>query len=102
MRILLILCSSLLFSATSNFNVEGMMCGVGCVNKIKAQVGSLDGVKSCDVNFDKGTMVVEYDESKLDDKLIIKTLTDKTTYTCSAKKDEEPKKGFFKRLFSWF
>ena len=101
MRILLILCSSLLFSATSNFNVSGMMCGAGCVNKIETQVGSLDGVKSCDVNFDKGTMTVEYDESKLDDKLIIKTLTDKTTYTCTPKKDKEPKKGFFKRIFGW-
>ena len=102
MKLLLLLTCSVLFSATSNFNVEGMMCGVGCANKIKTQVNSLDGIKSCDVNFDKGIMTVKYDETKLDDKLIIKTLTDKTTYTCTIKKDDEPKKGFFKRIFGWF
>jgi len=102
MRLLIILTFSFLFSATSNFNVEGMMCGVGCVNKIKTNIGSIDGVKSCDINFDKGIMTVEYDETKLDDKKIIKALNDKTTYTCSPRKDDEPKKGFFKRIFSWF
>ena len=35
MRLLLIMTVSLLFSATSEFNVKGMMCGVGYVNKIK-------------------------------------------------------------------
>ena len=102
MKLLIILCCSTLFAATSNFDVQGMMCGVGCANKIKTHVGSLDGVKSCDVNFEKGLLTVEYDESKLDDKKIIKTLSDKTTYKCSPKKDEKPKKGFFKRIFSWF
>ena len=38
MRLLLILTFSLLFSATSEFDVKGMMCGVGCVNKIKANI----------------------------------------------------------------
>ena len=102
MKLLLFLICSFVFSTTSNFNLEGMMCGVGCVNKIKTQVGALDGVKSCDVNFDKGIMTVDYDEAKLDDKLIIKTLTDKTTYKCSIKKDKEPKKGFLQRIFGWF
>ena len=102
MKLLLLLICSFIFSATSNFNVEGMMCGVGCVKKIKAQIGSLDGVKSCDVNFDKGTMIVDYDELKLNDEAIIKTLNAKTTYSCSIKKDNEPKKGFLQRIFSWF
>tara|TARA_B100001250_G_C19676930_1_gene734064 strand:+ start:444 stop:749 length:306 start_codon:yes stop_codon:yes gene_type:complete len=101
MRLLLILTCSFLLSATSEFNVKGMMCGVGCVNKIKSNVGSLDGVKNCDVNFDKGLLMVEYDEAKINDQTILKTLQDKTTYSCSLKKDE-PKKGFFKRIFGWF
>ena len=79
-----------------------MMCGAGCVKKIKKQVGSMDGVQSCEVNFEKGTMLVEYDELKLNDEAIIKKLNDKTTYSCSVKKDNEPKKGFFQRIFSWF
>ena len=101
MKLLLILTCSLLFSVTSEFNVQGMMCGAGCVNKIKSHIGTLDGVKKCDVNFEKGLMTVDYDESKLNDQAIIEKLNDKTTYSCSIKKDE-PKKGFFQRIFSWF
>ncbi len=102
MRLLLILTFSLLFSATSEFDVKGMMCGVGCVNKIKTNIGSLDGVQKCDVNFDKGIMIVDYDENKVNDQTIIKKLTDKTTYSCSPRSQEEKPKGFFKRIFSWF
>ncbi len=100
MRLLSILTCSLLFSATAEFNVQGMMCGVGCASKIKTHIGSLDGVSKCDVNFDKGLLTVEYDESKMDDQAIVKTLNDKTTYSCSVKEDKP--KGFFKRIFSWF
>ena len=102
MKLLLFLICSFVFSTTSSFSVEGMMCGAGCVNKIKKNIGSMDGVKKCDVNFEKAVMTVEYDESKLNDKAIIKALSDKTTYSCSIKKDTEPKKGFFKRILSWF
>ncbi len=102
MKLLLVLTFSLLFSAKSEFNVQGMMCGSGCVKKITSHIGSLDGVKKCDVNFNKGIMTVEYDEKKINDKGIVKALNDKTTYSCSVKSQDEPKKGFFKRIFRWF
>ena len=60
----------------------------GCASKIKTHIGSLDGVSKCDVNFDKGLLTVEYDESKMDDQAIVKTLNDKTTYSCSVKEDK--------------
>ena len=119
MKKLIILCiSSMVIAASSSFKVEGMMCGVSCVNKIKTQVDALEGVKSCDVSFEKGMMIVNYDNSKLNDEQIIKLLADNTTYkvttleseanhsssncqkSCCANK--EGKVGFFKRLFSWF
>ena len=103
MRLLVLLTTcAFLFSATSKFNVDGMMCGKGCVNKIKNHIGSLDGVKSCDVDFDKAIMTVEYDESKLTDQLIINKLHDKTTYSCSPKKEDEPKKGLLQKILGWF
>ena len=117
MKLLLLLTTStFLFSATSSFSVEGMMCGKGCVNTIKKHVGSLDGVKKCDVNFEKALMTVEYDESKLNDKLIVKKLTENTTYSlkskkqcassssCSTKcsKKTEPKKGIYQKVLGWF
>ena len=116
-NLVFLLISSVLIAAPTSFRVEGMMCGVACVNKIKAQVGTLEGVKSCDVNFEKSMMVVDYDNSKLNDEQIIKLLTENTTYkvttlegeptqtssdcqkSCCAKKE---KVGFFKKLFSWF
>ena len=100
MRLLAILVCSFLFSATTEFNVKGMMCGVGCANKIKTQIGSLDGVSKCDVNFDKGLLTVEYDDSKMNDQAIMKALNDKTTYSCSIKEDKP--KGLFKRILGWF
>ena len=103
MRLLVLLTTcTLLFSTTSSFNIDGMMCGAGCVKKIKKQVGSMDGVQSCEVNFEKGTMLVEYDELKLNDEAIIKQLTENTTYTCSPKKEDEPKKGLLQKILGWF
>ena len=102
MKLLLIITFSLLFSATSNFNVTGMMCGKGCVGKIETNVGALDGVQKCKVDFKKGVMTVEYDETKISNDAIMASLKDKTTYSCSLKETDEPKKGFFKRIFSWF
>ena len=120
MKLLVLLTTcAFLFSATSEFSVEGMMCGKGCVNKIKKHVGSLDGVKNCNVNFEKALMTVEYDESKLNDKLIMKRLTENTTYSCKPKKQcassscskqcakscnkkAEPKTGFFQKILGWF
>ena len=74
--LLLITTTTLLFSATSSFNVDGMMCGKGCVNKITNHMSSLDGIKECNVDFNKALMTIEYDESKLNDKLIMKRLNE--------------------------
>ena len=69
---------------------------------VKKNIGIITHVRGAvgDVSFEKGLMTVEYDETKTTDQTILKTLQDKTTYSCSLKKDE-PKKGFFKRIFSW-
>ena len=101
MKLLLVLTCSLLFSATSEFNVEGMMCGSGCVKKINRALDSIDGIESRKVNFEKKTMTVNYDEKLVTDKMIIEALK-KNNYSCNLKKDEEKPKGFFKRIFSWF
>ena len=111
---LLFICSFLL---SSTFSVEGMVCGVGCVNKIKIAINSLDGVEVCEVDFNAGTMKVDYDKSKLNDKVIISHLTTNTSFkfslladipskditTCSKSCCPEKKKtSFLKKLFNWF
>ena len=106
------------FMLASSFSVQGMTCGIGCVKKIESQILSLEGVSSCDVNYELSTMIVDYDKSKLNDGKIISYLAENTTYkiellsdqvsnpsttcaqkACCAKKE---KKNFFKSLFSWF
>ena len=65
--IILLLLASFTLSADreSTFSVQGMMCGVGCVKKIEKNIGSLEGVIECDVNFDSASMSVKYDDQKL-------------------------------------
>ena len=87
---------------TSDFDVKGMMCGNGCVKKINRAMDSIEGIKSREVNFEKSSMVVIYDDKIVNDKMIIAALQE-NNYSCSIK--EKPKKdsgimSFFKNLFN--
>ena len=62
------------------YKIEGMFCGNGCANRIKNVVKTVDGVKKCDVNFEKSLMTLEFDDSLVNSELIITSLTAKTTY----------------------
>ncbi|MBO2537084.1 copper chaperone CopZ [Rummeliibacillus suwonensis] len=44
--------------------VEGMSCG-HCVKAVETGVGDLDGVKSVNVNLEKGLVDVDFDHSKV-------------------------------------
>ena len=122
-NIFLLLITSMVIA--SSFSIEGMTCGVGCAQKIKAQVASLDGVSSCEINFGERIMEVNYDKSKINDNQIIAHLEKNTIYratllgvdnniksansktSCNIKdknccSNEEKKVGFFKKIFSWF
>jgi len=86
---------------TADFDVKGMMCSGGCVKKINRAMDSIEGIKSREVNFEKQTMTVVYDDALVNEKMIIKAL-EKNNYSCSLK--EAPKKDsplirFFKNIF---
>ncbi|WP_252244341.1 MULTISPECIES: heavy metal translocating P-type ATPase [unclassified Clostridium] len=49
------------------FKIEGMTCSA-CANRVERVVGKLDGVEKSNVNFATGTLSVEFDENKLQDK----------------------------------
>ena len=83
-----------------------MMCGGGCVKKINRAMDSIEGIKSREVNFEKSTMTVIYNDELVNDKMIIAAL-EKNNYSCSLKEapKETPKKDspvmlFFKNLFN--
>ena len=85
------------------FNIEGMMCGYGCVNKVKTVLNSIEGVKKCDVNFEKSLMTVEFDEEKVNSHLIITSLTENTTYKTSIMaNDYKEKQSFWNKIKNIF
>ena len=96
-KIILIIAGSVLLSAdvTESYNVEGMFCSNGCVNKIKSVINSLEGVKSCDVSFEKSLITVEFDEEKVNSDLIISSLSKNTTYRTSKVKEKDTNKESF-------
>lgn len=55
---------------TEKFNVTGMTCSA-CSAHVEKSVGKLDGVKSVNVNLLRGSMQVDFDESKVTDEQII-------------------------------
>lgn len=47
-------------------NVEGMSCG-HCKAAVEEELGRLEGVQHSDADFEKGTVEVRYDDSKVMD-----------------------------------
>ena len=102
MKIILsiLMCTFLLSETTEEiFKIDGMTCG-GCANKVINAVASLDGVNSCDVNVEKGIANISFEDDIVTKATILKTLTDKTNFSCTIK-EKKVKKGFFQRLFGW-
>ncbi|MBI4510088.1 MAG: heavy-metal-associated domain-containing protein [Deltaproteobacteria bacterium] len=60
--------------ASAAFKVEGMHCG-GCGDKIKAQLGKLEGIVKVDVKVGEGRVLVDYDAAKLSAGKIAETIT---------------------------
>ena len=79
---------------TESYKVEGMHCQYGCVSKVTSLITELDGMKKCEVDFESSTMIVEYDDTKVNSELILSTISDKTTYksTIIENKDQNNKK----------
>jgi len=91
---------SCLFAGTvsESYKIKGMHCQYGCANKVKSLMTELDGMQKCEVDFDKSLMTVEYDDKKVNDVLILSTLTEKTTFETKKVSNEENKKSFWGRL----
>ena len=49
---------------TEYYKIEGMFCGNGCANRIKNVIKTFDGIKKCDVNFEK-SLIFQSSESSL-------------------------------------
>lgn len=62
--------------STANFKVAGMKCG-GCEKTVQGAADALDGVLSSKASSTEGSMVVEFDESKVSESAIKAAVTAK-------------------------
>ena len=89
--ILLVLLFNLILCATqiSEFKIDGMMCGFGCVDKIKKEMDTIQGIQDYSISFEKSNMIVTYNNEFVNDKVIMDKLNSNTTYSCSLKNQEK-------------
>ena len=83
----------------AKYKVKGMQCAQSCPVKITEAIKKIDGVKTCDVNFDQNTATVTYDQDKIDSKALAEAINAATDYDVSDKKVEEKKSGSFLQRF---
>jgi periplasmic mercuric ion binding protein len=47
----------------AKFEIDGMMCAMGCAKVIEKNLALMDGVRSVEVDFESKTAKIEYDEA---------------------------------------
>ena len=67
---------SFLFPISTNkvYNIEGMMCGYGCADKISSILKVLDGVEEFSVDFENSKVEVLFDNKNLTSKKVVNAL----------------------------
>ncbi len=56
---------------TASFNIDGMVCAVGCAKTIEKKLAGMDGVQSATVDYDTKIAKVEFDASVLTTETLI-------------------------------
>ena len=97
MKILILLFLSILLSneVTTTLNIKGMMCENSCVKSVTNAVDGLNGIKSCEVNFNNETATIKYDNSVIDVNQIKKIISEKTYFKVNKKSNESS-------FWNWF
>jgi copper chaperone CopZ len=55
----------------ANYEIEGMVCAMGCAKTIQDEIKGMDGVAACNVDFKDGKAHIEFDKTQLTEKDII-------------------------------
>lgn len=55
----------------AKFEIDGMMCALGCAKVIEKNIAQMDGIKTVEVDFESKTAKVEYDEELVNRDLVI-------------------------------
>ena len=54
-----------------DYNIEGMVCAMGCAKTIEKEVQNMQGISLCNVNYEEGKAHIEYDKGYLTEEDII-------------------------------
>jgi Cu+-exporting ATPase len=49
--------------ATAQISIDGMVCQHGCANFLSEQISTMEGVKDCEVSYEKSMATINYDNS---------------------------------------
>ena len=60
---------------TATFTIKGMSCEMGCARAIENKLSKLDGMYKASVNFKEEMATVKFDANKVDETLLISTVT---------------------------
>ena len=60
---------------TATFTIKGMSCEMGCARAIENKLSKLDGMSKASVNFKEEMATVKFDANKVDETLLISTVT---------------------------
>ena len=73
-----LLVSSYLFCMSTNkiYDIKGMMCDVGCVDRISSILKNLDGVEEFSVDFENTTVEILFDDENLTSEKVINIMPD--------------------------
>lgn len=57
---------SVVANANTTFALDGMTCEEMCAKRIEAKIARMEGVKSCEVDFEKENATLIYDDKKVE------------------------------------
>ena len=63
--------------STVTYQVDGMMCAKNCPKKVNESLNGIDGIKSCQVDFESNTATIIYDNEKLAKALYVEQKCDR-------------------------
>jgi len=63
---------------TLDYNIKGMMCAMSCPDYIKDEAIKLDGVKKCNIDFNKASATITFDNTKIDELKLVNMLITNT------------------------
>ncbi len=55
----------------ADYAIDGMVCAMGCAKTIQDELADMNGIASCNVDFESGKAHVEYDKTQLSENDVI-------------------------------